>query len=158
VYGRHQANMTKTEIYYFSGTGNSLFVARSLADKLDAKLCPIVPLLKQDFIETDEDVVGLVFPIYDFKAPPIIESFVTRLANLGSKYVFAVATFGFIPMKATKKLQKTVQSCNGKLSGAFTISMPNNGIITEKLTAKKQVKMQKTCAVKLEKIANYVAN
>ena len=42
--------MTKTEIYYFSGTGNSLVVARSLAEKLSAELIPIVPLFKKDAI------------------------------------------------------------------------------------------------------------
>jgi hypothetical protein len=58
-------------------------------------------------------VIGLVFPIYDFKAPPIIESFVKKFSKLDAKYVFAVATYGFMPMKALKKLEKTLQSCGG---------------------------------------------
>jgi len=148
--------MTKTEIYYFSGTGNSLVVARSLAERLSAKLIPIVPLQKKDAIESEADVIGLVFPIYDFKAPPIIVSFVKKFSKLDSKYVFAVATYGFIPMKAMKKLEKTVQSCGGKLSGAFIVSMPNNGIITETITAKRNRTMQETWKVKLEEINDYV--
>jgi flavodoxin len=42
--------MAKTEIYYFSGTGNSLVVARSLSERLAAKLIPVVPLLKKDTV------------------------------------------------------------------------------------------------------------
>ena len=42
---------TKTEIYYFSGTGNSLVVARSLSEKLGGKLTPIVPFLKEDTLK-----------------------------------------------------------------------------------------------------------
>jgi hypothetical protein len=52
-----------------------LVIARSLSEKLGEKLIPIVPLLKKNVIENDADVNGLVFPIYDFKAPPIIQSF-----------------------------------------------------------------------------------
>ncbi len=36
--------MIRTEIYYFSGTGNSLVVARDLSEKLCGKLIAIVPL------------------------------------------------------------------------------------------------------------------
>jgi len=42
-----------TEIYYFSGTGNSLQVAEKLQKKnSDSKLIPIVSLLSNDIIET----------------------------------------------------------------------------------------------------------
>ncbi len=150
--------MIKTEIYYFSGTGNSLVIARSLAQKLGGKLTPVVPLLKKDTVETDANVIVLVFPIYHFKAPSIIESFVKKFSNLKSKYVFAVATYGFMPMNALKKLEKTMQLNGGKLSGGFIMSMPNNGIITEKITAKRQKKMQSDWDLKLEKINDYVTS
>jgi flavodoxin/NAD-dependent dihydropyrimidine dehydrogenase PreA subunit len=149
--------MTKTEIYYFSGTGNSLFVARSLSEKLGGTLIPIVPLLKKDTVETNAEVIGLVFPIYDFKAPPIIQSFAKKFSKLDAKYVFAVATYGFMPMKAMKKLEKSIQSSGGKLSGGFVVKMPNNGIITETITAKTQNKMRKDWKSKLEKMDKYVA-
>jgi flavodoxin len=129
--------MSKTEIYYFSGTGNSLVVARSLSERLCGKLIPIVPLLKKDVIDSNAEVVGLVFPIYDFKTPPIIESFVKKFSKLNAKYVFAIATYGFMPMKAMKKLEKTMQSCGVKLSGGFVVSMPNNEVITEPISAKR---------------------
>ncbi len=149
--------MAKTEVYFFSGTGNSLVIARSLSEKLGGKLVPIASLVHQDLINTDAETIGLVFPIYDFKAPPMIESFVEKFSTLDGKYVFAVATYGFMPMNAMKKLSKTVKSCGGKLSGGFVVSMPNNGIITETMTAKRENKMRKDCSAKLEKINDYVA-
>jgi ferredoxin len=152
------SQLTKTEIYYFSGTGNSLVIARNLAEKLDGKLTPIVPFLSKETVESDAEVIGLVFPIYDFKVPPIIQSFVKKFSKLDSKYVFAVATFGFMPMKAMKKFEKTMQSCGGRLSGGFIVSMPNNGIITESITPKRQKRIQKAWSLKLEKIIDYVIN
>ncbi|MGD6852061.1 MAG: EFR1 family ferrodoxin [Candidatus Bathyarchaeia archaeon] len=148
--------MTKTAICYFSATGNSLSVAKSLAEKLNAKLTPIVPKLKEEAVETDADAIGLVFPLYDFKAPPFVENFAKKLGNLGSKYIFAVATYGFMPQKAMKKFDQTLQACGGKLSGGFVVSMPNNGIVTEELTAKREKKMREEWSKKLEEIAEYV--
>lgn len=89
--------MAKTEIYYFSGTGNSLVVARSLSERLGGKLIPVVPLLKKDIVETGAEVVGLVFPIYDFKAPPIIETFMKKFSKLDSKYVLQLPPTGSCP-------------------------------------------------------------
>ena len=101
--------MNNVEIYFFSGTGNSLVVANDLAKKLDGQLMPMIPQLKKATIETDAKVIGLVFPIYDFKAPRIVEGFIGKLANIESKYIFAVATYGFLPLKAMKRLAKTTR-------------------------------------------------
>lgn len=149
--------MTKIEIYYFSGTGNSLVVAKSLAEKLGARLIPLLPLLKKEVIETDAEVIGLVFPIYDFKAPLMIQSFTKKIPNLDSRYVFAVATYGFMPMSAMVKLRKSIQQMGGKLSGGFVVSMPNNGIITETITPERHSKMRNDWNAKLKEINDYVA-
>ena len=62
-----------TEIYYFSGTGNSFYVVKELQKRIiDSKLIPIVSLLKQKIIEVQGETVGFVFPIY-FTAIPIPE-------------------------------------------------------------------------------------
>jgi len=43
-----------TEIYYFSGTGNSLFIARELQRRLPgSELIPIVSLLDSESIHTN---------------------------------------------------------------------------------------------------------
>jgi ferredoxin len=149
--------MSKTEIYYFSATGNSLFIARSLAEKLAAKLTPMVPFLKTERVETDAEVVGLIFPIYDYKAPPMIEEFIKKISALDSKYVFAVATYGFLAQTALKKIDKALQSNGGKLSAGFIVHMPNNGIVTEEMTAKRQRKIEQDWNPKLEKISELVA-
>ena len=54
-----------TEIYYFSGTGNSLHVAKELQKRLPgSKLIPIVSFLDNDVVITKGETVGFVFPIY----------------------------------------------------------------------------------------------
>ena len=85
------------EIYYFSGTGNSLFIARELANKLQGKLIPIASLIKQERINSESEIIGVVFPVYLAHLngiPLIVKDFIQKLAQLDSKYLFAVCTCG----------------------------------------------------------------
>jgi len=56
--------MNKIEIYYFSGTGNSLVVARDIAEKMNGNLISIPSVMDKESITTDADVIGIVFPVY----------------------------------------------------------------------------------------------
>ncbi len=54
-----------TAIYYFSGTGNSLHVARELQKRIpDSRLIPIVHLLRQERVKTTDETAGLIFPTF----------------------------------------------------------------------------------------------
>jgi len=81
------------EIYYFSGTGNSLHVARELGRCFpDATLIPIMAALRVEPVETRAEVVGFVFPIHAFTLPWPVRAFLEK-ADFGSaSYIFAVAT------------------------------------------------------------------
>ena len=77
--------MNKVEIYYFSGTGNSLVVARDIAEKTNGKLIPIPSVMDKERITTDADVIGIVFPVYHaiFDGMPlIIGRFVRKMENM----------------------------------------------------------------------------
>jgi len=117
-----------TEIYYFSGTGNSYIVASTIAKKLKAKLIPIIPFKNNEAIKSNANIIGFVFPIYDFKAPELINDFVKKLQTSDSTYFFAVCTYGVMPLNTMKKLEKTLMLNDRKLSGGFTVKMPHNGI------------------------------
>ncbi|MGZ7136213.1 MAG: hypothetical protein ACXVHY_10080, partial [Methanobacterium sp.] len=56
--------MNKAEIYYFSGTGNSLIVARDIAEKMNGNLISIPSVMDKQSLTTDADVIGIVFPVY----------------------------------------------------------------------------------------------
>jgi NAD-dependent dihydropyrimidine dehydrogenase PreA subunit len=148
--------MSGTEIYYFSGTGNSFAVGRDLATKLDGKLTSMLSLAKQDTVDTDAEVVGFVFPFYDFRAPEIVDDFVKKIRNIDSKYVFAVSTYGFMRLKGMKKFGKTVQAQGGKLSAGFAVKMPHNGIAWETQTEEKQKELFDSWNKKVDVIVDCV--
>lgn len=86
-----------SEIYYFSGTGNSLAVARVIAGKINGQLFSIPDLMAKEGFTTQSDTLGIVFPVYQGNLPLIIYRFIGKLHNLGHKYIFAVCTFGDSP-------------------------------------------------------------
>jgi formate hydrogenlyase subunit 6/NADH:ubiquinone oxidoreductase subunit I/flavodoxin len=143
-------------IYYFSGTGNSLAVARDLAEKLSGELVPIAKLSDMERISSPSDYLGIVFPLYDFKPPKIVEDFIHKIENLESKYIFAVCTYGITPLKAMKYLDKLIRMCGGKLSGGFAVEMPHNGIGSSLFSQSRHKMMFENWKKKCNTIFEYV--
>lgn len=78
-------------IYCFTSTGNSLFTARKLAEKIGADVKP----MNSRTVQCADDVIGFVVPVYFWGLPRIVERFVSDL-QISNKdaYVFAVTTSG----------------------------------------------------------------
>lgn len=150
--------MTKVDIYYFSATGNSLAVAKDIAEQTNGTLVPIISTLDYDVVKTDADVIGFVFPIYDFKPPELVDNLIKKIPNINSKYVFAVCTYGVMPLKTMKKLEKTLKSNGGNLSGGFTVKMPHNGVGYNKIPIEKQKIMFQNWEEKSVTVTDYVNN
>ncbi|MGB6369559.1 MAG: EFR1 family ferrodoxin, partial [Atribacterota bacterium] len=117
-----------TVIYYFSGTGNSLVVARDIADKTNGKLISITSVMDKESVKTNADAIGIVFPVYHGDIPFIIRRFVTKMDNLDKKYIFGVCTYGDSPGLSIKYLDKIIKSHGGKLAAGFAVNMPYNYI------------------------------
>ncbi len=121
--------MNKTEIYYFSGTGNSLVVARDLARKLKGELISIPSVMDKERITTDADVIGIVFPIYYLGAvniPLIVQRFVSKLGEIDTKYIFAVCTYGGGSGSTLTMLDEMIRARSGRLAAGFGVQMPQN--------------------------------
>lgn len=148
--------MDKVEIYYFSGTGNSLAVARDMAEKLNAKLISVTSMMDQESKNNDADVIGFVFPIYDFKPPLIITDFISKLKDIDTKYLFAVCTFGITPYHSLEYFNKIIKSFGGYLSAGFAVCMPHNGIGSSTVPKTEYERMFKNWKNKLEVICEYI--
>lgn len=148
--------MRKTEIYYFSGTGNSLAVARDIAQGLDARLIPAASVVDQESIKTEADAIGLVFPIYDFKPPQMIEALVRKLDEIDSKYLFAVCTYGIAAAGSLKHLGEVIASCGGHLAGGFATGMPHSGVGSAAVTEAEQERLFARWRARVDEICGYI--
>ncbi len=143
-----------TDIYFFTGTGNSFWVAKKLSEKLEnANLIPIVTLDKGT-VRLAADTVGLVFPVHIWGVPKLIIDFVNRLDTNSTKYYFALAVNAGQVAATLIQLKQLFLSKGIDLNCGFSIDMPSNyipwgGAIAEE---KQQIKFN----VALEKI-NHVA-
>ena len=117
------------EIYYFSGTGNSLAVARDIAERTGAKLISIASLDAKEHITPEADAIGIVFPVYYVglnHIPLIVRRFVERLDNVGGRYVFAVCTYGGGGGRTLMLLDGLLRARGGRLAAGFGVQMPQN--------------------------------
>jgi len=146
----------KTEIYYFSGTGNSYSVASTIANQLDAELLPVVTYQEDESVTSTGDIVGIVFPIYDFRAPELINDFVCKLKAPDSTYLFGVCTYGIAPLNAMKRLEEVLGSVGRELSGGFTIKMPHSGLGYDRIAIDQKDSMYGLGKEKCERISDYV--
>jgi ferredoxin len=143
----------KTTIYYFTGTGNSLKIARDLASKLDAELIPMAEAVKTDILPAS-DCIGIVFPVYIWGLPLIVDSFIHKLSkqNMG-KYIFAIATNGGAVSGALLIAQKRLRAKGLKLSAGFSVILPSNFISVHQTSAEEQQRLFAAAEVKLDEIA-----
>lgn len=116
-----------TAIYYFSGTGNSLFVAKELQKRLtDSNLIPIIRLLNEDKIKTNEKIIGVVFPVHALTVPVAVNKFLRKLDLSTAEYIFVVATRLGIIFNDFKTIHSILKKKNKKLNAHFLINMYSN--------------------------------
>lgn len=107
-----------TEIYYFSGTGNSLHVAKELQKRIpETDLIPIVSLLNQDVIATNGETVGFVFPIHLMSVPVPVKKFLEKLA-INRIYLCSIDTMGH-PNTGRYSHRKNIEEKRQKLGFLF---------------------------------------
>jgi ferredoxin/flavodoxin len=114
------------EIYYFTSTGNSLVVARDIAERTNGTLISISFTRDKEKISTDAEVIGLVFPVYYASLggsglPRIVERFAGKLEAIASKYLFAVCTHSGGPVDTIENLNRILQSRGGELAVGFGV-------------------------------------
>jgi ferredoxin len=115
-----------TVIFYFSGTGNSLKLARDIAAEIgDAEIVPIARAFKEPALSLSGRI-GFVFPVYALGVPLIVSDLVDKMKAEGPACIFAVATMGGVAGDPLGQLAKRLDGRGMKLSSGFVIQMPSN--------------------------------
>jgi len=115
-------------IFYYTGTGNSLWVARQTAETLgDASVHAMTEWLRTR-PPIDAESIGLVFPVYIWGVPAPVMRFIAALPDLNGRYIFAFATNGGQVSNTLVQLEKLMAGRSLKLSAGFDITMPSNYI------------------------------
>ena len=115
------------EIYYFSGTGNSLYVAKKLHEVIpESKIIPIVSLLKKEIIKITSKQIGIIFPLQGPTFPNSIKQFLEKSDLSEVEYIYAIATRGGTTSCISKEINRILRKKRKKLNSHFHITVFNN--------------------------------
>jgi ferredoxin/flavodoxin len=115
------------QLFYFSGTGNSLYVAKELKRILpEITITPIIRLLRSDNLLITSDYVGFIFPIQGFTLAYTVKEFIQKAQFDGCKYFFSIATKGGSPDRAMQDVSALLRIKNKVLNAHFSITMFTN--------------------------------
>ena len=137
-------------ILYFSGTGNSLAVARKIAEAVDDQVLPLTEAVQQDL--TNEQRIGLVFPTYDFNMPPAVRTLVPRLKISKEAYVFTVVTCGSMAGNCIWVLRRLLREKGIELAYSHKVSVPDNSALAFGRNPNKQLKKFESVPARMEQI------
>lgn len=131
--------MISIELYYFSGTGNSLFVAQELARSIpDSNLIPIPAILnhvneseekdeeRKKILKISSNSVGFIFPCHGLSVPVVVKEFIEMLDLKEPKYLFAITTRGGSAFHGFRIINKILAKEEKELDASFVIDMAMN--------------------------------
>lgn len=116
-------------IFYFSGTGNTRYVASQLAQATGDRLVSIAQAMinsEYDYRLGPDERLGFCFPIHGWRPPFLVRDFVGRLVLDGYKdqFCYAFATCGDDVGLAFDYLREDLQGRGITLDSAFSVIMP----------------------------------
>ena len=131
-------------IFYFTGTGNSFYVAKKIQEKEGGELINMVEALnKKDFnvkLEKGEKI-GIIFPVYFWGPPNIVEEFLSQLEiekDGEDPFIYTVITCGSTVGNADKIISNLLKPKDLQLSSGYTLKMPSNYVMMYDMPSKEK--------------------
>ncbi|MCS2387613.1 EFR1 family ferrodoxin [Bacteroides thetaiotaomicron] len=121
-------------IFYFSGTGNSKWIANQLSKEQQEDLCFIPDAWKNDtweFSLREDEKIGFVFPVYSWAPPVIVQEFIRKLVLKGyqQQYLFFVCSCGDDTGLTRQVMEKALAARGWRCNAGFSVIMPNNYVL-----------------------------
>ncbi|MDO5155947.1 MAG: EFR1 family ferrodoxin [Eubacteriales bacterium] len=127
-------------IFYFSGTGNSKYVAHCMRD--EHKIDISDAMKKQEYVYEvlEGESVGFVMPVYYSGIPKTVLEFIRKLSLNGHiEYLYNIFTHGGGPGGAGTMLKKELEKKGYPLHACFDIEMTSNYIMFSDLRPDERV-------------------
>ena len=115
-------------IFYFSGVGNSAWVAYKLAEKLQDRVLPIAEEIRtpMEYTLAPGERLGFVYPVYGWEPPKIVLDFVRKMkTNQVPEYLYFVCTCGDDTGKTADVFMSALQKKGWKSHACYSILMPD---------------------------------
>ena len=122
----------KNTIFYFSGTGNSLKVAKDIAAGVEnAQVISMAAAMDNISDFAPQGTVGFVFPVYYCGLPQMVRAFISRINLDRAVYVYMAATYGSVGGNAgcVTQAKKLLKDKGKRLDASFYVKSVDNFIL-----------------------------
>ncbi len=140
-------------IIFFSSTGNSLTVAKGLAEALDDTYLHINQAMKLK--KTNDKLIGLVYPVHNYNMPKMVQEFVKQFDFGSPDYIFGIITHGGDRGNSLATLKILLEEKGLELSYGNDILMPVNSRIMYGMVT---TDIEERTGKQLQIIQNYAEN
>lgn len=119
-------------VFYFSGTGNTRWVARQMADAIDEELLYIPDLIREKryhFTLGEGERIGFCFPTHGWQPPRIVRDFIAKMTMERRKadtFCWALTTCGDNMGEAMTILNKDLAAKGLRAETLFSVTMPES--------------------------------
>jgi len=121
----------KNIIYYFSGTGNNLAIAKEIASGLgDTTVLPISDLLHHKNIPEEYEWVGFVAPSYFSHVPSYVEKCMEGVIYSEWQKIFLVAGCAGNRGLSIQDMRKQVNSSKKNVALEYIVTLPGSYILS----------------------------
>jgi NAD-dependent dihydropyrimidine dehydrogenase PreA subunit/flavodoxin len=135
------------QIFYFTGTGNSLYIAKSIGGEIHS----IPRLLREGKREFSDDTIGFVFPCYFSGLPRMVIDFILQ-SKFQADYYFAVMTYGSYAGSGLKHIEEIGQKVGIQFNYTNEILMIDNYLPMFDIQVQLQKETKKNIEGSLRKI------
>lgn len=119
-------------IFYFSGTGNTLWATRIIAQVTNERCVSIAANINKEckFTILDDERIGFVFPVHGWRPPKIVREFIKKIIinsnNIKSHYCYALCTAGDDVGMTMEYLNKDLAQKDLCTHSTFSLKMPES--------------------------------
>ncbi|MGL4790413.1 MAG: EFR1 family ferrodoxin [Anaerotignaceae bacterium] len=138
-------------IFYFTGTGNSLFVAK----EMDSDIYSVPQILNSENISFKADTIGIVCPVYGHEMPAMVKDFILK-ASLHTDYLYLILTYGKRHGNAVELAEEIFLKSNKKVNYITTLLMVDNFLPVFDMS--EEIKLDKGIDSQIKRIKSDVEN
>lgn len=141
------------KIFYFSATGNSLYVAK----RIGGELYSIPQMIKEEKYEFEDEAIGFVFPCHGFGTARLIRDFIIK-SKFNAEYFFALMTYGSNPASGLKQIEEAGSEAGIRFNYTNEILMVDNYLPNFMIEDELRQENSKRIEENLDRIALDIAN
>lgn len=108
-------------VFYFTGTGNSLYVAK----QIEENPISIPQVIHKECLEFSAESIGIVAPVYGHEVPPMVKDFMEK-ASFHTDYFYMILTYGNRHGGAAELAKKLCDACGIAVNYINVIMMVDN--------------------------------